>query len=156
MPRLMISSPFLRASVIIATTDNLLLSGDTLLEHITSNAIELLDADRGRYAQYLRTLRSLRPFVGYDVLPGHHEPFRLTDALLDNHLEKHAKRTRRVLQALDRPKSAWQLLPEVLPHLAPDQTFLGMCEVVGHLHLLELAGRVREAPGDGVRRFQQA
>lgn len=143
-------------SVVLATQDNHLLSGDTLLQHITSNAIELLDADHGRYGQYLRTLRSLRLFVGYDVLPGHHEPFRLTDALLDDHLAKHARRGERIRDALDRPKTAWQVLPEVLPHLAREQRFLGMCEVVGHLHLLELEGRAAWVEQDGVRRFVKA
>lgn len=140
-------------SVVIATQENQLLSGDTLLEHITSNAIELLDSDKGRYAQYLRTIRSLRPFVGYDVLPGHHDPFRLTDELLDNHLVKHERRGKRILERLDRPKTAWQLMAEVLPHLAKEQTFLGMCEVVGHLHLLELEGRATMSEQEGQRRF---
>ncbi len=143
-------------SLVIATDDNQLLSGDTLLEHITSNAIELLDADHGRYAQYLRTLRSLRAFVGYEVLPGHHDPFTLTDALLDNHLAKHERRGRKILERLDRPKTSWQLLPEVLPHLAAEQRFLGMCEMVGHLHALELDGKAHVVELNGVRRFVHA
>lgn len=143
-------------STVFLTADNDLLSGDTLLEHITSNAIELVDRDHGRYAQYLRTLEGLRRFVGAHVLPGHHDPFRLTDALLDGHLEKHQRRNVKVLQHLDRPKTAWQLLYEVLPHLAHDQVFLGMCEVVGHLHKLELEGKVGLQVGDdGVRRFSR-
>lgn len=140
-------------STVFLTEDNDLLSGDTLLEHITSNAIELLDGDHGRYHQYLKTLERLRRFVGVQVLPGHHDPFRLTDALLDGHLAKHQRRSARVLEHLDRPKTAWQLLYEVLPHLAHDQTFLGMCEVVGHLHHLEIEGKVGQIKSDGVRRF---
>jgi glyoxylase-like metal-dependent hydrolase (beta-lactamase superfamily II) len=144
-------------STVFLTSDNDLLSGDTLLEHITSNAIELLERDKGRYAQYLRTLDGLRRFVGCHVLPGHHDPFRLTDALLDSHLEKHGRRSAKVLAALDAPRPAWDLLPRVLPHLAHDQVFLGMCEVVGHLHRLELEGKVRMTVGeDGVRRFAKA
>ena len=143
-------------STVFLTADNDLLTGDTLLEHITSNAIELLERDKGRYARYLRTLDGLRRFVGARALPGHHDPFPLTDALLDDHLAKHEKRGRRVLEHLDRPKTAWQLLYEVLPHLAHDQQFLGMCEVVGHLHKLELDGKVRMDEGpDGVRRFSR-
>lgn len=144
-------------SMVYATADNDLLTGDTLLEHITSNAIELLDRDHGRYHQYLRTLDGLRRFAGMQALPGHHDPFPLTDALLDGHVAKHERRSRNVLAQLDRPKSAWQLLPAVLPHLAHDQVFLGMCEVVGHLHRLELDGLVRMAPDEhGVRRFVRA
>lgn len=140
-------------STVFLTADNDLLSGDTLLEHITSNAIELLERDRGRYHQYLQTLDGLRRFVGCRALPGHHDPFDITDALLENHLEKHKARSRRILADLDRPKTAWQLLYDVLPHLAKDQEFLGMCEVVGHLHHLEIEGKAGELETDGVRRF---
>lgn len=140
-------------STLFLTADNDLLSGDTLLEHITSNAIELLDRDRGRYHQYLKTLDGLRRFVGCRALPGHHDPFVITQALLDDHLAKHHRRSAKVLSHLDRPKTAWQLLYEVLPHLAHDQEFLGLCEIVGHLHHLEIDGKVGEAEQDGVRRF---
>ncbi|HUR25494.1 MAG TPA: MBL fold metallo-hydrolase [Candidatus Thermoplasmatota archaeon] len=143
-------------STVFLTAGNHLLSGDTLLEHITSNAIELVDRDKGRYAQYLRTLEGLRRFVGAHVLPGHHDPFPLTDTLLDSHLEKHHRRTAKVLAALDAPRTAWELLPRVLPHLAHDQVFLGMCEMVGHLHLLEIDAKVRVVEVDGVRRFSRA
>jgi glyoxylase-like metal-dependent hydrolase (beta-lactamase superfamily II) len=141
-----------RGSMLV-TNGNHLLSGDTLLEHITSNAIELADDDKGRYATYMGTLESLRRFVDCDVLPGHHDPFKLTDKLLDSHLEKHARRGERVRQALDAPRTAWELLPRVLPHMQKDQLFLGVCEMVGHLHKLELDGRVTCVETDGVRRF---
>jgi glyoxylase-like metal-dependent hydrolase (beta-lactamase superfamily II) len=142
-------------STVFLTAGNELLSGDTLLEHITSNAIELLDRDKGRYSQYLRTLDGLHRFVGCEVLPGHHEPFRLTTTLLEGHLEKHRRRGRKVLDALDSPHTAWDLLPRVLPHLAHDQIFLGMCEMVGHLHDLESQGLVQMTDHDGVRRFER-
>jgi len=140
-------------STMYLTADNDLLTGDTLLEHITSNAIELVDRDHGRYAQYLRSLDGLRRFVGCRALPGHHDAFQVTDALLDGHVGKHQRRSAKVLSHLDRPKTAWQLLPEVLPHLAHDQVFLGMCEVVGHLHHLEIEGKAKAIDAGGVRTF---
>ncbi len=143
-------------SLCIATEDNLVLTGDTLLEHITSNAVEILDRDRGRYHQYVKTLDGLRRFVGCEALPGHHAAFRITDGLLDGHQEKHHRRSERILAALDRPKTAWQVLQEVLPHLAHGQEFLGMCEVVGHLRHLEAEGKAKESEDGGVRRFAKA
>lgn len=140
-------------STVFLTMDNDVVTGDTLLEHITSNAIELLDRDRGRYHQYLQTLDGMRRFVGCRALPGHHAPFALTDALLDGHLDKHHRRSAKVLACLDRPKTAFQLLPEVLPHLAHDQVFLGMCEVVGHLHHLGIEGRIRVQDDGATRKF---
>jgi glyoxylase-like metal-dependent hydrolase (beta-lactamase superfamily II) len=140
-------------SVAYETDDGDLLTGDTLLRHITSNAIELTDADRGRYATYLRTLDGLRRFVGMQALPGHHDPFPLTDAVLDEHLAKHRERSQRILERLDRPHAAWDLVGLVFPRLSGEQAFLGVCEVVGHLSALELDGRVAMRDDDGVRRF---
>lgn len=142
-------------SILLHGADNLLATGDTLLEHITSNAIELMEQDRGRYHQYLRTLAGLRRFVGCDALPGHHDPFKLTDALLDHHIAKHERRSKKILDCLDVPRTAWELLPRVLPHLAKDQTFLGMCEVVGHLHALEIDGKATSLDEGGNRRFRR-
>lgn len=140
------------------TDDNELLTGDTLLEAITSNAVELLDDDKGRYHQYVQTLESLRPYVGVDCLPGHHAPFRLTDELLDRHLQHHRDRRGRILAALDRPRTGHQLFPIVFPGLDSDAAlFMGMAEIVGHLHSLELDGLVVKEKGPGgVRRYRRA
>ncbi len=143
-------------SLLLALDTNEVVTGDTLLEHITSNAIELVDADRGRYATYLRTLDGLRRYAGCTALPGHHAAFAITETLLDGHLAKHEARARKVLSFLDAPRTAWELLPRVLPHLVEDQTFLGLCEMVGHLHRLEDSGLARMRVVDGARRFVQA
>lgn len=140
-------------STVFATEDHHLLSGDTLLETITSNAIELLPEDEGRFHTYVATLESLRRFVGCTVLPGHHAPFPLTEAVLDHHLDKHSRRAARILTQLDRPRSAWDLLPRIFPRLREGQTFLAMSDTVGHLHALEVDERVVRREEGGVRRF---
>lgn len=133
--------------------DDQVLTGDTLLERITSNAVELKDDDRGMYHQYVETVESMRRFVGMDALPGHHAPFRISDAVIDAHLARHAARRQRILSLLDRPKTAWQLFPGLFPGLDRDSHyFMGMAEIVGHLHSLEIDGLVRRKDGD-VRRF---
>lgn len=140
-------------STVYATDQGDLVTGDTLLETITSNAIELLPEDEGRFHTYLRSLEALRRFVGRRVLPGHHAPFTLTDQVLDHHMEKHARRAQRIRSRLERPRSAWELLPDVFPRLRSDQHFLAMSDVVGHLHALEVDGLVERREHDGVRRF---
>lgn len=140
------------------TDDNVLLSGDTLLERITSNAVELKDDDHGAYHQYVETLDSLRRFVGVECLPGHRAPFRLTDAVLDYHMHAHESRRERILGFLDAPRTAFQVFKHIFPGLNMDAgLFMGMAEVVGHLHAMELDGLVRwDATGDGgLRRFAQ-
>lgn len=138
----------------LLTEDNDLVSGDTLLETITSNAVELRDADKGRFRQYVHTLEALRRFVGADCLPGHRTPFRLTDDLLDHHLGLHRQRRDKILALLDRPRSGYEVFPYIFPGDRGDGVlFMGMAEVVGHLHALELDGLVACKETDGVRRF---
>jgi glyoxylase-like metal-dependent hydrolase (beta-lactamase superfamily II) len=134
--------------------DNDLLSGDTLLETITSNAVELRDADKGRYRQYVRSLEGLRRFVGVECLPGHRTPFTLTDALLDRHLDMHRARRAKILALLDGPRTAYEVFPHIFAgHRSDPVLFMGMAEIVGHLHALELDGAVTCTERDGVRRF---
>jgi len=140
-------------SVCFATEDSQLLSGDTLLEHITSNAIELLEHDKGALHRYVDSVEALRRFVGYEALPGHRAPFRITDGILDRHLQRHRERAARILTLLDRPRTAYGVMQEVFPGLrGKDQAFMAMAEVVGHLNALEIDGRARPVE-DGVRRF---
>ena len=138
----------------LLSEDNDMVTGDTLLQIITSNAVELRDADRGRYHQYLATLDGMRAFVGVTCLPGHHAPFRLTDAILDDHLGRHEKRRQVILSLLARPRTGYGLFPLVFPGLDGDPAlFMGMAEIVGHLHALEMDGLVRRQDETGIRHF---
>lgn len=131
-----------------------ILTGDTLLERITSNAVELKDDDKGAFHRYVETVESMRRYVGLHALPGHRDAFQLTDAVIDHHMAFHEQRRRRILSLLDRPKTAWQLFPGVFPGLDRDDAhFMGMAEIVGHLHSLELDGMVRVRDEGGVRQF---
>ncbi len=142
-------------SVCFEVGDDVLVTGDTLLETITSNAIELLEKDRGSHHTYQQTLDSLRRYAGRTALPGHRDPFVITEEVLDLHAARHEKRAKRILEHLDQPRTAWQLLPRVFPpKLGQDQWFLAMADLVGHLHALEIEGRVR-ATTNGVRVFSR-
>ncbi len=136
--------------------DNDLLSGDTLLETITSNAGELLDQDHGSFHEYVETVEGLRQLVGVTCLPGHLPAFQLTDELIDTHLEHHRDRRARILEALDQPRTAWELFPTIFPGKnRGEHHFLGMAELVGHLHSLEIDGEVVRASA-APRRFVSA
>lgn len=140
----------------LLTEDNDLLTGDTLLEHITSNAGELLEADHGSFHQYVATIESLRRYVGCQALPGHLAPFAIIDAVIDRHLAFHEQRRQRILALLDRPRSAYSLFADIFPGKdQPGQRFMGMAELVGHLHAAEKDGLVRRTDDGRVRRFQR-
>jgi hypothetical protein len=70
----------------------------------------------------------------------------------------HEARFAELLQALDRPKSAADLLGVLFRRpLDAHQTFFAMGESIAHLHYLYYAGKARRAAGaDGVMRYEPA
>ncbi len=145
-------------STVFVTEDNDLLTGDTLLEHITSNCVELLERDHGNFHRYVQSIDSLRRYAGCQALPGHHDPFEVTEELIDRHLGWHGDRAAKILGLLHRPKSAFQVMNELFPDellARRGQQFMAMAEVVGHLHALELDGLTRRTEGGGVATFER-
>lgn len=127
------------------------------MERITSNALELLDADHGAHHRYIQAVERMRRFTDCTALPGHHAPFRITDEVLDRQLGFQQERARRIRDHLHRPRTAWDLMPEVFPGLERDgQHFMAMAELVGHLHALEIEGRAKAVERDGLRCFVAA
>jgi glyoxylase-like metal-dependent hydrolase (beta-lactamase superfamily II) len=134
--------------------ENDLITGDTLLERITSNAVELRDADKGRFYQYVETMRALDRFIDCTCLPGHHEPFPITAKSIDYHIDSHENRAKRIQSVLREPKTAWQVMRHVFPGLeGPGGWFMGMAEIVGHLHRLEILDEVSVSEKAGLRYF---
>ncbi len=145
-------------SILLHLDENTLLTGDTLLENITSNAIELRHEEHGNYHRYVSRVEEMRRFVDCEALPGHHPAFKITDDLLDRQLAQHRERSDKMVAALDRPRTAWDLMRVVFPGLSEDaQWFMAMSELVGHLHALEIDGRIVKVPSDdGLERYQVA
>lgn len=134
--------------------ENDLVTGDTLLERITSNAVELRDPDKGRFHQYVETIRSLERFIDCTCLPGHQEPFPITAKVLDYHIDSHEKRAKRIQSVLREPMTAWQVMRHVFPGLeGPGSWFMGMAEIVGHLHRLEILDEISMQEKSGLRYF---
>lgn len=145
-------------SVLLHVDDNVVVTGDTLLESITSNAIELRHEEHGSFHRYLQRVEDMRRYVDCQALPGHHSPFTITDDVLDRQLDRHRSRRATILDALDRPRTAWDLMGIVFPNLNEEaQWFMAMSELVGHLHALEIDGFARRVPGAGeLHRYQRA
>lgn len=133
---------------------NDLITGDTLLQTITSNAVELRDADRGRFHQYVETLHDLERFIDCTCLPGHHAPFPITAEALAYHWDAHEHRAKRIQSMLREPMTAWGVMRQLFPGLeGPGGWFMGMAEVVGHLHRLEILGEATSKEQGGLRYF---
>jgi glyoxylase-like metal-dependent hydrolase (beta-lactamase superfamily II) len=154
----------------VLATDGLLLAGDHLLEHISSNPIAHLPIGAGDPAALAasperpRTLltyaESLRATAAADrdelVLPGHGEPFGGAAGLVANRLAMHERRADKILAELTLPRSAAEVGRDLWRHVPVTRAFLVLSEVLGHLDLLEQRGAVAASEHDGVVRYERA
>ncbi|WP_123539323.1 MBL fold metallo-hydrolase [Halosimplex salinum] len=135
--------------------------GDNVLAEITPNPFlqppPRPDADRPRILPaYNDSLAVLRD-AGYDRFhPGHRglvdDPTDRIDAILDEHDE----RTERVAGFLDEPTTPVEVMTELFGDLPVTEQFPGMSEAVGHLDVLEAAGRVDVREIDGTIHYERA
>jgi glyoxylase-like metal-dependent hydrolase (beta-lactamase superfamily II) len=141
--------------------DGILLGGDHLLEHISSNPLisRPLDGDAAERPQALRTyvasLRATRAMPARFVLSGHGEPVTNHRPLIDERFALTDRRARKIHGLLaDGPLTAHELAQRMWGNVAVTQAFLTLSEVLGHLDLLVLDGTVVEHDEDGVVRFE--
>jgi glyoxylase-like metal-dependent hydrolase (beta-lactamase superfamily II) len=137
----------------------ILIAGDHLLGHISSNATvsrpldASADAPRPRpLLAYGASLRRTRELPATLVLGGHGDPIDEPQALIDARLRMHERRARRILKLLrDGPRSAYEIAQQMWGNVAVTQAYLTVSEVVGHIDLLVEGGLARELDGDVIR-----
>ncbi len=124
----------------------LLLSGDTLLPDISSNAI--LEPGEGRFRQksfleHQQTLRRLAALGPRRVLPGHGRPGGDPRPLLAERARFHEHRAAKVYDLVHRGlRTPWEIAVRLFPKMEREYPYLGVSEVVGHLDLLAERGTV--------------
>ena len=136
-----------------------LISSDHLLRDITSNPV-LEPPTRGeseRPRALVNYVASMQKTAQMDVrlaLSAHGEPIDDVRALVDERLAFHRARLDRIEQQLDCCVStAYELCNVFFPNLKSVEVFLGLSEIIGHLDILELEGRVRREEQSGIIRF---
>lgn len=139
----------------------LLIAGDHLIKHISSNplaSLELDDSGRRRRAlvDYLASMQATRDMDVAWVLAGHGEPFADHRALIDERFSGHRRRAEKLARLIEeQPRSAHELAVELWGRVATTQVFLTLSEVLGHTDVLEDEGRIREVvDDDGLTRFE--
>jgi glyoxylase-like metal-dependent hydrolase (beta-lactamase superfamily II) len=146
----------------------ILIGGDHLLGHISSNPIITLplddaEADRALAGDqrprplphYLASLRRTRELAPALVLPGHGAPVTDARALIDQRLRMHEHRAETIRGILaERPRSAHDVARAMWGDRALSQPILTLSEVLGHVDLLAEEGRAREALEDAVVRLE--
>lgn len=140
-----------------------LIGGDHLLKHISSNPLISLPLDGSHpgpderpkaLVSYIASLRATREMELTRVLPGHGDPVEDHRALIDERLELHDRRARKLHGLIaDRPRTAHELAQELWGNVAVTQAYLTLSEVLGHLDLLLDAGEIAEHDEEGVIRF---
>ncbi|MBU0494156.1 MAG: MBL fold metallo-hydrolase [Chloroflexi bacterium] len=140
----------------------LLLSGDHLIQHISSNPVIDLPApgETERPRSLVLYLQSLRRVADLDVsvaLPGHGEPITDHRALIAQRFQHHEARMDRMLTAMDsRSCTAYEITQAMFPNPSPLDVFLGLSEVIGHLDILVDRGLVVEEDEDNLTRYRRA
>ena len=141
----------------------LLLGGDHLIKHISSNPLIArpldADADAAIRPQALRTyvasLTATRELPARLVLSGHGEPVTDHRALIDERFGLTERRKRKIHGLLgEGPLTAHELAQRMWGNVAVTQAFLTLSEVLGHLDLLTAEGAVAERDDGDVVRFE--
>ena len=140
----------------------ILLTGDHLLAHISSNPVvsrPLSDAGAGdrphALIDYIDSMRATRELPAELVLPGHGAPVRNHVALIDDRFRMHERRARKLMRALGGgPLTAYELALKMWGNVAVTQAYLTISEVLGHVDLLIADGSVRADDQAEVTRFQ--
>jgi glyoxylase-like metal-dependent hydrolase (beta-lactamase superfamily II) len=142
---------------------SLLIAGDHLLSHISSNPLIARplevqgDYDGPRPQALLTYIDSLRKTRAMDVelvLSGHGVPIADHAALIDERLHLHERRAERIRRLIaERPRTAYELACEMWGNVAVTQAYLTISEVLGHIDLLLADGRAVEHEDDGIARF---
>ena len=154
----------------VLRTEGQLLSGDHLLEKISSNPIAHvpvgaadpagLAASRDRPQPLVTYLDSLRRTADEDrgelVLPGHGAPFTGAAALVDKRAAMTERRAEKIRRALRDPRTAADIGRDLWRHVPVTQAFLVLSEVLGHLDLLEARGAVSQRDEDNVVVWEKA
>lgn len=133
--------------------------GDHVLDTMNPNPLIRLSAPGKERAKALiefhASLRRTRELDIAVVCPGHGEPFSHHRRVIDQLLERNARRTARVRAILDQgPKTAFEVAQSLFPDLEPAHLYLGLSVAVGHIEMLEESGQVAADNRNGVLYFR--
>ncbi len=139
--------------------EKVLISSDHLLRDITSNPVFEPpirgETERPRaLVDYLASMEKTARLPTQVVLPAHGEPIYDVRALVDARVAFHRSRLDHIEQQLGCcATTAFELCNILFPKLKSFDIFLGLSEVIAHLDVLEVEGRVRLEEADGITRY---
>lgn len=142
-------------TVLHDASDGLLIGGDHLLEHVSSNpvahvpigvpdarAAARMPESPGPLRRYLESMRATAAMPVSTVLPGHGSPFRGHAELVARRETLHRRRAARILREVDGETTAARIASRLWRRVPVAQAYLALSEVLGHLDLLVADGSV--------------
>ena len=139
---------------------NAVIAGDMLLSTISTNvSVWSIDPEGDPLRLFLESIARYRELPqDVLVLPSHGKPFRGAHARVEQLEKHHEERLDVLLESLQQPKSAGEVLPVLFRRpLDTHHMFFAMGEAIAHLHRLYYAGSARRTLGaDGVMRYARA
>ena len=132
-------------TVFLDAEQGLLIGGDHLIAHISSNPLISRPPGRKALIEYIGSLEQTRAMEIRDVLPGHGDPIGDHREVIDDRLRLHRRRADKIHGLIaERPRSAYEIAQALWGNVAVTQAFLTLSEVLGHTDLLIGDGRVAE------------
>jgi glyoxylase-like metal-dependent hydrolase (beta-lactamase superfamily II) len=138
--------------------DGILLASDHIIGEISSNP--LIEPPPGddptqprprrlhEYLYHMQRVADLQPQIAYS---GHGAPVHDVPRLVAERVKFHGRRAEKILAYFDDgPAHLWDITERMYGHLHPRQKFLAISEVLGHIDLLELDGRLHRRTENGV------
>jgi glyoxylase-like metal-dependent hydrolase (beta-lactamase superfamily II) len=137
----------------------MLIAGDHLLKHISSNPLITRPRQGAERPQalvlYIESLRRTREMDVDVVLPGHGNPIADHRTLIDERLALHRRRADKIHALIaERPRTAYEIARAMWGNVAVTQAYLTLSEVLGHLDTLRNSGLLVEVDRDGVSVFE--
>jgi glyoxylase-like metal-dependent hydrolase (beta-lactamase superfamily II) len=145
-------------TVFLDSERRMLVAGDHLIAHISSNPLISRPEGRRPLIEYIESLERTREMDLDLVLPGHGDPIEDHRSLIDDRLRLHRRRADKIQRLIDeRPRSAYEIAQALWGNIAVTQAFLTLSEVLGHTDLLIRDARAaEEEDGAGHVRFRAA
>ncbi|MDG5786116.1 MBL fold metallo-hydrolase [Evansella sp. AB-P1] len=139
-------------------SDGVMLAGDHIIEHISSNAI--IEAPYGENEERPKTLLQYRESLekcahAKIAYSGHGKAVENPKKLIGNRLVEQDKKGQKFKQLMGRnPITAFELCKRKYLHIFEQQPDLTFSETLGHLDVLEENGEVRQVLLEGIIHYQ--
>lgn len=152
-------------TVFIDEQRGIALVGDHLIENISSNPVihspaqgtvsDVFSARPRPLLAYIDSLKQTRELKFDIALAGHGEPVTNHVKLIDARFDLHRRRARQIRRLIaTQPRTAYELAQQLWGDIALSQSFLTICEVLGHIDILLERNEVTQSTDDGVVYFE--